>query len=482
MAARAGWWWIVGAAMTVAATGAACTTSSGAGGDADAGDTADDGPAPVPWEPKAVMRAAEIPPVRGFTARRGSAHMHSPYSHDACDNNPLIDGAVNEPCRQSWRRGVCNAGVDFVFLTDHGAHFAEFEYPAVLQHDPAAGDTLIERGGKPRAGRLKCPDGHTVVVAAGTETAMMPIGLEEHAGADEAARKAVYGRVDADTVRLYQGLGAKVFLQHTEEWDIDKIIALPIDGIEIYNIHTNLIRYAGDALRFGAALGTKPETVPIPELALTSMFREVDADLERWAKVVQVKHVGGIAATDSHENVFNTPTYDGERLDSFRRLLHWFTNYVLVRGDEHDDRDYKNALADGRSYVMFQYLGYAVGFDWRAETAAKVYEMGENAPAGSAPTLKLTLPRVWNLDPAAPAPAIRGRILRAEADGRWTEVAAGTTDLLVSAAADGVYRAEVRIKPEHLRPWLGNEPDKYTGEKVWVYGNVVGVGAPWPAR
>jgi hypothetical protein len=76
-------------------------------------------------------------------------------------------------------------------------------------------------------------------------------------------------------------------------------------------------------------------------------------------------------------------------------------------------------------------------------------------------------------------PAIRGRILRAEPDGSWTELASSRQDIRLPVGP-GTYRAEVRQVPHHLRPWLGDKPDydipdKLIRELPWIYANPITV-------
>lgn len=432
----------------------------------------DAGPFHDPWT---VMPSSELEPLRGFSILRGIIHTHSPYSHDACDDHPFVDGQRDEQCFAECRTGMCTTRQDFVFLTDHDDLFAEHEYPDVLLY--AEGDELIERGGLPVANRLDCGDGHRVVVAAGTETGMMPIGLEHHVGQTIDERKEIYDRVDADAVRAFQQAGALVFLQHTEGWEVDTILDLPIDGIECYNLHQNLMDNMGGAIEMALKLETDPGSLPDVELAIITIFQENQRDLFRWSKALMHKRMPAVVATDAHRNVFAdaSKSPDGERIDSFRRMMHWFSNYVLVESRQADDAGLKRAIGAGRLYAAFDYLGYPVGFDYHAEASGNVYEMGGRVPAAPA-TLYLVAPRVYRLDPDGPEPLLHTRILRA-ADGAWETVAEGDGDLIVEAGA-GVYRAEVRMVPEHLRPWLGPDPERYLLDYPWIYANPIYVAAP----
>jgi hypothetical protein len=419
-----------------------------------------------------VMPTSEISPMRGWTIKRGIVHSHSPYSHDACDDEPFVDGVRNEECFHDCRRGMCETLQDFVFLTDHDDLFAQYEYPEVLLY--AEGDQVIERDGRPVANRVVCADGHKVIVAAGTETAMMPIGLEHHVGETLEEREEAYGQVSPEAVRALQEAGALVFLQHTEGWELETILTLPIDGIENFNLHFLLLDNVGAVIEMLALLISEPERLPEMELALIAIFKENEADLFRWSKAVEQKPMPAVLATDVHQNAFPGTSPDGERLDSFRRLMHWFSNYLLVQSDQPDDADLKEAIGAGRMYGAFDYLGYPLGFDFHARVGDELYEMGERVPAGQSAELNLSIPDIYRLDPKGPQPTFRARILRSN-DGEWSEVEADDSDLTTTVGA-GVYRAEVHMVPEHLRPWLGPEADKYIKELVWIYSNPIYVG------
>lgn len=427
-----------------------------------------EGPYHDPW---LVMPTSELPPVRDWVIKRGIVHTHSPYSHDACDDEPFIEGIRNEECFLDCRFGMCDTRQDYVFLTDHDNLYAEYEYPEVLLY--AEGDSLIMRDNLPVANRLDCGDGHQVIVSAGTESEMMPIGLEHHVGETIPERKAAYNASGEDAVLALQDAGALVFLQHTEGWDQEIIDDLPIDGIEMYNLHQNLMTNMGAAIEMILKMETEPESLPVMELGVISIFMESEEDLLRWSKAVMLKPLPAVLATDSHRNVFNGPSPDGERIDSFRRMMHWFSNYVMIPDGEFDDRTLKEAIGHGRMYGAFDFLGYPTGFDFHALAGDTVYEMGDQAPAADL-HLKVSIPKVFKMDPFGPKPVITARILKAN-DGEWLEVASATEDLDITVDA-GAYRAEIRILPEHLRPWLGPEADTYIKEFIWIYSNPIYVG------
>src|SRR3990167_6576810 len=126
---------------------------------------------PVYWQPGQVLRLERVPNARGYLELRGLVHVHSIYSHDACDGAPH-DGAgvYNQPCLEDFRSGVCQTQDDFFFLTDHGDSFRDNEFPQVLLFDAARGDLLVERAIGPTANWLACPGASPALIMGGTET------------------------------------------------------------------------------------------------------------------------------------------------------------------------------------------------------------------------------------------------------------------------------------------------------------------------
>jgi hypothetical protein len=250
----------------------------------------------------------------------------------------------------------------------------------------------------------------------------------------------------------------------------------PVDGIEIYNTHYNLLSNIATAMELFSLMDTNPDQLPTGELLFLPLFQENSIDLEYWSKLVAKRTMPGVLATDAHRNVFKEMRPDGERVDSFRRMMHWFSNYVLVPegspGTPLEDRTIKAAIAQGRLYGVFTVLGYPEGFDFCAK-GDRIYEIGEQ-PTETPVELELKLPRIAHLDPAANTPDLEGRILKA-GDGTWELVASGA-DTVRHQAGPGVYRAEVHMMPYHLVPWLGSRPDTYLAEQLWIYTNPIYVG------
>ena len=92
-------------------------------------------------------------------------------------------------------------------------------------------------------------------------------------------------------------------LQHTEDWSVDELTTLPIDGFEMYNLHANTIMGAGAAIGLIADLKT-PEELPYPDLVFLPIFNEDKRYLERWGKRAgerrQARHDDGHGLPSEH--------------------------------------------------------------------------------------------------------------------------------------------------------------------------------------
>lgn len=432
-------------------------------------------PGPV-WRPGNVYASSEVPNPRGLLDRRGLIHAHSVYSHDACDNEPVKNGVRDQSCLSDFRAGLCASKQDFVMLSDHSDGFAETPFEEALLHRPAEGDRWVERGGAKVASWAGCADGHETLVLAGYEHATLTVGLERHVADTPEARRAVYGSTSTGALSQVQALGAVSLLQHTEDWTVDEISDLSVSGFEMYNLHANVLRSAGNVLELIVLASERPEALPLSDLIVLPLWTEDPRYLERWGSVLArgVRRVTTMG-TDCHRNSFPAIMPDGERGDSYRRMMVWLSNHLLVRPNpegEWDDQGLKEALKAGRLYGVLEILGSPVGFDYVAEAGGGAVEMGSAVSLASNPTLRVKMPAVRDLDPAATPPELRVRILRA-IEGGFEPVAEGDADLDYVPTQPGAYRAEVRMVPHHLAADLGQYRLRDWGDFVWVYGNAI---------
>jgi hypothetical protein len=436
------------------------------------------------WKPS-VVYPSESGLVRGYQDVRGLVHSHSVYSHDACDGAPVLaDGSRDPVCFDDFRRGLCQSQHDFAFVTDHVDAFASTEFPDALLYRPDRGDVLIAHDGVSSANRITCDDGHTALIMAGNEGGFMPVGVESHVVAAD-QREAFYGAQTADAAQQLQAHGAVVLLAHPEGFSVAELEAMPIEGFEMYNLHANTILGAGQALDLLVRWGDGDKNILAPDLLILAIWSEDARYLQRWGNVMATgKHVVTTMGTDCHRNTFPTLMADGERADSYRRMMIAFSNHLRVTPNDDgtiDDRALKEALRAGRNWGAFEMMGYPVGFDASVQDGATVHEMGETVPVGS--TFHVVRPRVKDLDPTREAPVINVRVLRAtDDDAGFAEVASSTTAEQLDVPLDqpGAYRAEVRMMPLHLRQDMHEDATALLDEKianaqdyVWIYGGTV---------
>ena len=427
--------------------------------------------------------ATDLPGTRPETEwqdLRGIIHAHSIYSHDACDGNPV----GNTECLMQLREALCATRQDYLLLTDHRAAFAESEFPDVLLSLPDEGDQLLsDSEGRPFANRIPCPDGSPVTLMAGTENSIMPLHLHRHPPGTVADRNALYGRRDPAAVAPLRELGASVVVSHSEGWTPQELIEFAPDGIEIFNLHAAIdpdLRpllgvdpwsFLGDLLTFLA----DPEQ-PDPDRMIMTFWPETQAWTERWDALLAVQRCYGVAATDAHRNTLPFDLSDGDRADSYRRMMQFFSNHLLAR--DGSPEAIEAALDAGRGYAAFDFLAKPTGFAFYAADGATRYDMGGEVAWRPGLSLHVKRPDAPEAEPPAPPPSIRARLIRIDGNGS-IEVAGGEDDIDYEVQpGTAAYRAEVHMVPLHLRPALGNQADRLIHEYPWIYGNPIYVRTP----
>ena len=458
------------------------------------------------------------PRARGWSVVRGIIHLHSPYSHDACDNNPQPGGQLNAPCLSHLRLGLCQTRQDFAMLTDHAGHMTEAPFESLFLADAAAGDELIRERGPVIGNSLRCDDaaapGQRVLLTVGGENQLMPVGLHHHLGDTVAERVASMTAESPAAVQAFHAAGGAVLLPHGESRPLELIkdlAAAGLDGMEVYNLHANIdpkIRSTYlDLDGLGAVAGLAPwlpatpvaEGGPEPDLALLGFLLPNKNQLGKFDALLGLgRHLLPVAGSDIHENSFKQLLADGERGDSYRRLMRWFGNYLLVPGGQALTPVLLNeAVRKGRGYTVFHLFGPPEGFDFYAEpgpAGQPLAELGDTVTVGA--KLHLVAPRPLPKDDLRSEPVLRLTLLRVAPGAAaaqvvqtrlWSaaELAAGAAFVIDTAAAGpGAYRAEVTVIPRHLLHLVGTNNQGgdavYLHEFPYLYSGVIYVEAAQP--
>ena len=432
----------------------------------------------VPWNGGLEQTSKDLSRIRNWQPRRAIMHLHSPWSHDACDGEPLIDGAANSACLADLREALCTTGVDVAYLSDHPTHAADQPFASLFHIQP--GDERIEEDGQLIATRLTCPDGHTVMWRAGIEDTLMPLGLAAHSAPnDPEASDRLYGLATEEAITAHKAAGGFVAIAHTEGKTLEHLsdlVQVGLQGVEIFNLHAmfdpNKRRddLGLDPLSWASAITpfTSPDGTAEPDLFFIAVLTEQTVSVERWDALQAEGPVVGFAGTDAHQNVLPMDLRDDERGDSYRRMIRWFSNHLLIDGnDAPSPQQADEALAAGRLYTAFEILGSPDGLDFHLKSAdGHITEMGSTGSGDTlvvqCPTLSASSPT--NTDP----PEITAIVYK---DGaRWAE---GCGEHAISMP--GNYRLRVDIVPHHLRDFLGKTADDWIHSYPWVYTNPIAV-------
>ena len=446
-----------------------------------AADSSGSAPAPDdsrPWRRGLPPLAEEVEAPRGWLPVRSVIHLHSPWSHDACDGQGIQSGVPAADCLEDLRSALCTAGVDFAFITDHPDHAATVPWDDMLLRQ--AGDTIIDGPWGPMGHEIGCPTGHTVTWLPGIEDDLMPVALQRHAGTGELSEAhALYNRSDAQAIAASREAGALVFVNHPEgrtREEMSEFQDAGGTGIEVFNLHAAFdprIRSADLGLEPASWLSdiqpfTSPEGTAEPDLFVLGVLEPQVPSLAHWDQLSTRSATVGVTGTDAHQNVMPVPLRDGERGDGYRRMLRWLNTTLLV--EDRTVESARTALASGRAYVAFEALGTPAGVDLhhRAEDG-EIVEMGGTATAGGhlevgCVSLSADSPR------GLEAPEVTIAVLR---DGTpWAEGCGAH-----AVTTPGVYRVEISLTPHHLTPFLGDSPEVWMKTYPWVYTNPIRITA-----
>jgi hypothetical protein len=448
---------------------------------------------------------------RGLSEYRAIVHLHSAFSHDACDEMGLDDlGKPNQSCVDRMKAALCKERIDVAFMTDHPSFLRDQSYTDLLYVDELAGDALVlGDSGAPRGAIFPCPNSeHQVFLVPGFEgTHTMPIGLHTHLPEELYSVSFTLDTPEESLFTLTEAVreaGGLVTIAHSEQTDIDAatIAAHDVSAMEIYNFHANFNEVLGDNLaamivELDPFLGPKGDEIPGDLAALLMLGNYPEAALEKWHDVQRSRRITAIAGSDVHENVLipalcaeldcsdlaedypylaeflktggPLKLKDGQRIDAYERVFRWVNNRVRIHADGDPTTEVQEGLAEARNIVVFGLLGSSDSMDFVGELSeGAVYrEIGDTAPVGS---------RLWVRTPEIPEGAkLEATVYRIgpeELEPVFTTEKADTWSEVETKSA-GPHYLEVRMTPHHLKAPLRGAASLADKSYRWIVTNPV---------
>lgn len=474
-----------------------------------------------------IVEDEVVRPPSPYVMVRGLIHMHSPYSHDACDGHGLEGGVPDAVCMAELRAAPCIAGLDFVALTDHPDYMRDYPLEDDMLYMPALGDSLVMDGDDPVANRVDCPDGSEVMFTVGFESNhSMPLGFRRHMPSPD-----LYEGID-DTTPLDRALelnaaveaaGAVKGVVHSEGPEISagRIDEAGFEAMEWYNTHANIMELIGGDTITGEpadvinTLGILEDFLigssgPHPDLVLVAALPMMPMEgFAKWEEVQRGRPITGLLGSDAHRNVSVDPVCsgiwqtlcellatlypstltllisggaivlnDGDRIDSYQRIARWVENRVFVTEMTFDQLG--EALRAGRGYGLFSVFGDPEGFAFEGYAGSTYVAMGDTVHGEV--TLRLQAP----LHPTALAGApfteeqamtalVRVLLKRIDATGTSTvrELDNLGEGLEETFTQPGAYYVEVWLRPYHLETALASQSDLASAEYLWLITNPI---------
>jgi hypothetical protein len=233
--------------------------------------------------------------------------------------------------------------------------------------------------------------------------------------------------------------GAVTVLGHVEtinDWSLE-----PFQVFEVYNLHAEFSSHPKLELLVRLA-GQRPDAF------FESSIESPKGNLARWDRqLVRGRKLGAIAGHDAHQNIH----FLGATIGTYQEMLRLFSTHVLA--EEWTEKGISEAIRNGRTFVVFEYLasgvGFAMSYGKRGASASGRAIPGDEVPHEKGHTLEVRAPDVEG--PVSIRIVRNGQPLL-EADARRVEMA---------LPGPGVYRSEVYLK-----------------ERMWIISSPIYVGPP----
>ncbi len=221
-------------------------------------------------------------------------------------------------------------------------------------------------------------------------------------------------------------------------WDTDLFT-----GIEIWNHMSEWMEQLNDQNRYELFLHPlKSIKAPDPEA------------LAIWDTINLKRKVPGLGGVDAHAHKVNVMGFFEVEVFPYKVLFksirthillsHTFQNIFSASGRDGVNREIRDALASGRSFVANHSVGEANGFRFVARSGKQVFQMGDTVPAGDDVELGIQLPKSGGM--------LR-IIFNGEIFGEYTK-----PEEYIPVNQPGIYRVEVFLDG---RAWIYSNHIRY---------------------
>ena len=323
--------------------------------------------------------------------------------------------------------------LDFVVMTEHPARLMD---TSEMTLKGVHGKTLFINGSE-----ISTASGDRFLFMPGTARAtdaMRPLSNEE-----VLAQK-----------KSQASLAFAAYPQEFRGWD-----ASGFDGIEVYNVYTNA-RRINPLITFFDGLWSY---WGYADLMFTTFYERPSESLQKWDSLNANgnQKLVAIAGADAHANIGFSLFVDGAgkkflqvRLDPYERSFRLVRNHVLLEKRMEgiaplDTESLLTALRSGHSYISFDLLSDATGFQFTAENGTEMKIMGDEISLQDGVRFKVSTP-------------IPSRI-RLIKDGHVVQEKEGATAQEFPVNQRGVYRIEAYL------PQLGTR----FNDKPWIISNPI---------
>ncbi|MGB7925435.1 MAG: hypothetical protein WCF57_19510 [Pyrinomonadaceae bacterium] len=364
-----------------------------------------------------AQRVAADQAASDYLDYKGVIHVHSLLGgHSTGTFTEIIDAANSND-------------LDFVVMTEHPSKQLD-----------TAGMTL-----KGVYGKTLFINGSEISTMSGDRFLFMPGGVSARDAAAPPSTQDVLAQKNAQ-----ESLAFVAYPKEFRSWE-----ASGYDGIEVYNVYTNARRINPLVTLFDGVWSYWGYA----ELLFTRFYERPDASLRQWDELLAAsgnRRLVAIAGNDAHSNIGFSLLVDGAgkkflqvKLDPYERSFRLVRNHVLLAREQPlTAASLLTAIKSGHSYIAFDLLSEATGFNYEAQNRVEKKIMGDEIGLEDGVRLTVTTPL-----------ACRIRLFK---DGKVVQERDGASKQEFLVDQKGVYRVEAYLTQLGNsftdRPWIISNP------------------------